>query len=117
MRAHEQDRLAGQASARNELAESVSLQLHVTTSSVAAGALPGDQPNRLEHVEVVGQQVRLRSGESPQLDRGPVRGDQLVDDRQPDRITDSGVPHGGTSSEGGTDRSFHSAVVESMCSA
>ena len=94
MGAHEQDGLAAEASARSELVESVSLQLHVSPALVAAGSLPSDQPDILEHVEVMGQQVRLGSCEAPQLDRGPIRGAQLVDDRQAERITQRGVPGG-----------------------
>ena len=94
MGAHEQDRLAANAGARKELVEGVSLQLHVTPSLVAARSLPCDQPDLLEHVEVVRHQVRLDAGEMAQLDRGAIRDRQLVDDRQADRIAQRAVPCG-----------------------
>jgi hypothetical protein len=92
--AHEQDRLAAKASTGIELVECVSLQVYVASSLVAARSLAGDQPDILEHVEVVGEQVRLGPGQMPQLDRGSIRFGQLVDDRQADRITRRGVPGG-----------------------
>jgi hypothetical protein len=46
----------------------------------------------LQHVEVVGEQVRLGTGESAQLDRGAIGADQLVNDGEPDRIAQCRVP-------------------------
>ncbi len=54
--------------------------------------MTGDQPVDLQDIEVVGEQVRLHSEHPAQFDRGPVRHAELVDDRQPDRITQRRVP-------------------------
>ena len=84
--AHEQRPLSGSAPARRERAEGVAVEVDVAAAAVAAGSAAADQADVLEHVEVVGEQVRRDGDEALQLDRGAVGGGELVDDRQPHGI-------------------------------
>ena len=77
--------------AGQQAVEGVAVEVDVAAASVAAGAAAGDQPDLLEHVEVVGEQVRRDPGEVLQLDRGAVRAGQLVDDGEAGRIAERGV--------------------------
>ncbi len=90
----EQTNSAGPTATRRasvETAERVGSQVDVAAAAVAARTRPFDEPDPLEDVEVVGQQVRLDPEAAAQLDRRPVRGGQLVDDRQPDRVAERRV--------------------------
>ena len=80
------------AAAGDQAVEGVAVEVDVAAAAVAAGAAAGDQPDLLEHVEVVGEQVRRDAGEPLQLDRGAVGAGQLVDDRQSGGIAERGVP-------------------------
>jgi hypothetical protein len=48
----------------------------------------------LEHVEVMGQEVRGDPGVPLQLARRAIRSGELIDDGEPDRLTEGGVPMG-----------------------
>jgi hypothetical protein len=73
-------------------------QPHVAAATVTGGHHALDQPDALEHVEVVGQQVASQAELSGQHRGGPVGHGELLDDRQPNRFTQRRV-HGGTSLE------------------
>ena len=67
------------------------MQVDVAAASVAARPAALDQAGRLEHVEVMGEQVRRHTDALLELLRRSVRGGQLVDDRQAGRLTQCGV--------------------------
>ena len=68
------------------------MQVHVAAAAVAARATAGDQPDRLEHIEMVGEQVRRRSPNALLQLRGDrSETDQLVDDGQTRRVAEGGV--------------------------
>ena len=92
-RAHEQRRLRpAMRSAGREPVEGVRDEVHVAAATVAARPGPVISPTAFEDVEVVGQQVRLDAERAAQLDRRTIRPGELVDDRQPGRVTERGVP-------------------------
>ena len=90
--AHEQRPPGGRSAGRAQAVEGVAVEVDVAAAAVTAGAAAGDQPDLLEHVEVVGEQVRRDAGEVLQLDRRAVRADELVDDGQTGGIAERGVP-------------------------
>ena len=89
--AHEQRRLGPPATAGEQTVEGVAVEVDVTAAAVTAGAAAGDQPDLLEHVEVVGEKVGRDAGEALELDGGAIRASELVDDGQAGRIAERGV--------------------------
>ena len=91
-------------------------QVDVAAASVAARPAALDQPGRLEHVEVVGEQVRRHTDDVLELLRRPVRGGQLVDDRQTGRLTQRGVHRRPLLQPWIGDHAavFHSAIAEAI---
>lgn len=65
--------------------------MHVAPSAVTTRARTIDQADAFEDIEMVGQEVRFDAHEAPQLHRRPIGKCQLVDDRQPHRITQGGM--------------------------
>ena len=86
-RAHEQGSTGSHPPTRRQVRQRLSQQMHVPAATVATRFRPVDHPHRLEHVEVVGEQVRLDPDQPPQLNWCPIGRQQLVHDRQPHRIT------------------------------
>ena len=93
-RAHEQRRLRPARRGRGPGRQGVAVEVDVASAAVARRTVAGDEADVLEHVEVVGQQVRREVDAVAQLDRGPVRHRQLVDDRQPGGVPERGVALG-----------------------
>ena len=58
---------------------------------VAARPAAQDQARRFQHVEVVRQRVRGQAGAFLELERRPIRSEEVLDDRQPDRIPERRV--------------------------
>ena len=85
--------------------------MHVPTTSITTRPASSDQPDALQHVEVMGQQVRADTGELTQLERRTVRANELIDDGQADRITKCSMPTRAQFSAGGR---FHSITIASM---
>jgi hypothetical protein len=50
-----------------------------------------DESGDFERVEVVGEQVRLQTGQRLKFDWRTIRDHELVDDRKADRIAEGGV--------------------------
>ena len=64
--------------------------MDVAATTVARGTVAADQPDALQDVEVVSEQVRRQPNDGLQLHRCPIGPRQLIDDREPDRIAESG---------------------------
>ena len=77
---------AGSAPEGQQVCQRAAPQMDVAPSAVPRGPGAGDQPVSLQHVEVVGEQVRRQLDEGLQLARHPVGDEQLVDDREPHGI-------------------------------
>ena len=67
------------------------VQVDVTAAAIAAGAAAGDQPDLLEHVQMVGQQVGRDLCEPLEFQWGAVGAGQLIDDGETGGITERGV--------------------------
>ena len=103
MGAHEQRPPGWLALAEDQIVEGVAVEVDVAAAAVPAGAAAGDQPDLLEHVQVMGEEVGRDAGEALELDRSAIGARQLVHDREAGRIAEGGVPL----------RSKHSAVHSS----
>ena len=66
-------------------------QVDVASPPVPTRPAALDQTGRLEHVEVMSEQVRRHPNSVLQLLRRPVRTRQMIDDRQAGRLTQCGV--------------------------
>ena len=90
--AHEERPLSGAAHPRGECVERLAVEVDVATATVAAGAATADQSDVLEHVEVMGEEVRWDVDAALQFARGAVRSGQFVDDGQSHGIAQRCVP-------------------------
>ena len=100
LRAHEQRRLRLEPRPGCQVVEGLAVQVHVAAAPVPRGAGAADEPDPLQHVEVVGQQVRGQLDQGLELARHPVRGEQLVDDGETDGVAERGMPLGSGGSRG-----------------
>ena len=91
---------AGSRAPGRQVVEGLAVQVHVAAAPVPRGAGAADEPDPLQHVEVVGQQVRGQLDEGLELARHPVRDEQLVDDGETDGVAERGVPLGSGGSRG-----------------
>ena len=84
--AHEQRLTGYHTPTVMETRQGAAKEMHIPAAAVATGAGSVDHPDLLEHVEMMGQQVRLDPDQPAQLDRRSIRRRQLVDDSQAHRI-------------------------------
>jgi hypothetical protein len=94
VRADEQRWLRLHRLAESQICERLAPETDIATSAIATGAATGDHPYFLEHVEMVGEQIRSDPNELLQLYRGAVRGDELVDDHEPGRVAERRIAGG-----------------------
>ena len=94
MGAHEQCPLGRTSTAWEQTVEGVAVQVGVATAAIAAGAAACDQPDLLEHVEMVGEEVGRDARERLELARGAVGPGQLLDDGEAGGIAERGVTLG-----------------------
>jgi hypothetical protein len=74
-----------------EFAEGATDEANVTAPGVAARMRAHYETCLFEHVQVVGQQVRLETSQSLEFNWRTVRDHELVDNRESDRIAKRGV--------------------------
>ena len=74
------------------LGERATTELNVSTPAIATRSLAPHQSDTFEHVEVVSQEVGLDPRQLTQLGGRTIRCNQLVDDRESERIAQRGVP-------------------------
>ena len=92
VRADEQWSGAASSGWQHQFVERMTVQVHVAASPVAARAAACDEPDMLEHVEVVSEQVGWNIDDLLQLDRRTIGSCELVHDRQAGRVAERGVP-------------------------
>lgn len=74
------------------------IETDVATAAIGGRGGAADHPGRLEHLEVVGEQIRGDAESCGEFARGTVADDQVVDDGEPMRVTERSVD-GGTGGE------------------
>jgi hypothetical protein len=94
VRTDEQHRLSRDPPSRHQRGQRVTMEVHVPTTSVTTRTAARDQTDRLQHIEVVGEQIRSGAGELTQFERRTIRTNELVDDRQADRIAQGRMASG-----------------------
>jgi hypothetical protein len=72
--------------------EGAAVKVDVAAAAVAAGTAAVDQPDLLEYIQVVGEQVGSDAEPALQLTRRAIRRNELVHDGQTEGVAEGGVP-------------------------